>query len=116
MATKSGWTVGYASKAVRKEMEKQHESIQADFLSVKQTIENQGLDEVSHKLKEKIREGLWEMRLTGDGVIARSLYLKRMGRRVIIVHVFTKKKQHIEQRHIKLALKRAKEFDHAQTR
>ena len=116
MATKSGWTVGFASKAVEREMLDQPESIRADFMQIRQTIEEDGLHKLSSQHKKKIQGDIWEMRLSGDGVIARNLYLKWMGRRVIIVHVFTKKKQHIGQRHIKLALKRAREYEHAQTR
>ncbi|MCG8625829.1 MAG: type II toxin-antitoxin system RelE/ParE family toxin [Proteobacteria bacterium] len=116
MATKSGWTVGFASKAALREMLDQPESIQADFMQIRQTIEEDGLHKLSSHHKKKIQGDIWEMRLTGEGVIARSLYLKWMGRSAIIVHVFTKKKQHIEQRHIKLALKRAKEFENAQKR
>ena len=113
MATKSGWTVGFASKAVRKEMLGQHESIRADFFRIRRTIENEGFDAIPNKHKERIRSDLWEMRLTGKGVIARALYLKKMGRRVIIVCMFKKDTPKIERRYIQLALKRAKEFDNA---
>ncbi|MCG8623265.1 MAG: type II toxin-antitoxin system RelE/ParE family toxin [Proteobacteria bacterium] len=116
MATKSGWTVEYVSKAVEKEMLIQHKSIKVDFLRIKHTIETEGLDAVSHKLKEKIGKNLWEMRLTGEKVIARALYLRKIGSRVIIVCVFKKDTPKIEHRYIQLALKRAKEFENAQTR
>lgn len=116
MATKSGWTVGYASKAVRKEMRQQPEAIQADFSQVRQMIEDKGLHRVSSRYKKLVRGKIWEMRLTGRDVIARALYLKRMGTRVIIVRVFTKKTPHIPIHEIELALKRAKEFENAEQR
>ena len=116
MATKSGWVVEFVNKATYRELVKQPESIQADFFRIKRTIETEGLDDVPDKRKEKIRGELWELRLTGKKFIARALYLKKMGNRVIIVCVFKKDTPKIEYRYIQLALKRAKEYDHAQTR
>ena len=113
MATKSGWVVEIPLKATQKEIRGLPKSLQAKFARVKRAIENEGLDDISHKYKEKVREGLWEMRLSGKGVIARSLYLKPMGRRVIIVHVFIKKKPKIDPHHINIALQRAKEIENA---
>ena len=113
MATKSGWTVGYISKAALREMLAQPDSIRANFARIRRTIENEGLDEVPHKRKDKIKGKLWEMRLTGKGVIARVLYLQKIGRRVIIVCVFKKDTPKIERRYIQLALQRAKEFENA---
>ena len=112
----SGWTVGFASKAAYKELMGQPKSIRADFFRIRRTIETKGLDEVPHKLKERIRGELWEMRLTGEKFISRALYLKKMGNRVIIVCVFKKDTPKIEYRYIQLAQKRAKEFENAQTR
>ncbi|MCG8623269.1 MAG: type II toxin-antitoxin system RelE/ParE family toxin [Proteobacteria bacterium] len=111
MAYSSGWTVRYASKAVRREMRQQPESIRTKFDHIFGVIERKGLDEIPNKYKEKIREGLWEMRVSGRDAIARSLYLKRDGMRVIIVCVFKKDTPKIEHRYIQLALQRAKEYD-----
>ena len=116
MATKSGWIVGYASKAVRREMRQQPKPIRTKFERIFGVIEREGLDEIPRKYKEKIRDDLWEMRVSGPDTIARSLYLKRDGTRVIIVRVFEKKTRKIERHHIDIALQRAKEYDHAQQR
>jgi phage-related protein len=53
---------------------------------------------------------LWELRLTGRDGIARALYVTAIGRRVIVVRAFVKKKQKTPRAEIELALRRAKEI------
>ena len=112
MATKSGWTVEVMSGAAQKEMQAQPESIQADFFRVSQMIEDVGPYKIPRHYRKKIEDDIWEIRLKGRDTIARALYLKWVGMRVIVVHVFTKKKQHIDRRHIELARKRARELEY----
>jgi phage-related protein len=50
------------------------------------------------------------LRLTGRDGIARALYVTAMGRRVIVVRAFVKKKQKTPRAEIELALHRAKEI------
>ena len=56
-----------------------------------------------------LAERLWEMRLSGRGGIARSLYVTAIGRRVVILRTFVKKTQKTPRREIELALRRAGE-------
>ena len=113
MATKSGWVVEIPLKATQKEMRGLHESLQVNFLGIKQLIEDEGLLKVPSRHIERVENDIWEMRLRGRKVIARALYLQKIGNRVIILHVFIKKKPKIDRHHIELALKRAKEIDNA---
>ena len=53
---------------------------------------------------------IWEMRLKGKDGISRALYVKAVGKRVVVVRVFIKKTQRTPSREIDLALKRAKEI------
>ena len=116
MATKSGWTVGYANKAALREMLGMPKLIRANFTQIRRVIETEGLHKLPYNDKKYLGNDLWELRLTGKKVISRALYLKWEGSRVIILRVFIKKKQHTERHHIKIALQRAKEFENAQRR
>ena len=49
------------------------------------------------------------MRLKGKSGIARAVYVTRVGRRIVVVHVFTKKTQKTPRREIAIALKQARE-------
>jgi phage-related protein len=49
------------------------------------------------------------MRLKGRSGIARAVYVTAIGKRVVVVHVFTKKTQKTPRHEIATALKRAKE-------
>ena len=103
------WTVRFISKTARREMEDQPESIQARFLQVTFMIESEGLDKLPWHYKKLLRDGIWEMRLRGRDTFVRALYLKAVGRRVMILHVFAKKSRKTPRGKIELALKRAKE-------
>ncbi len=50
----------------------------------------------------------WEMRMRGKDGIARAAYVTATGRRVVVVHVFSKKTQKTPRREIETALRRAK--------
>ena len=113
MATKSGWTVGFFSDAVREEMEAQHESVRMRFDSVRERIEDEGMLNLPFKYREKVADDIWEMRLRGDKMSVRTLYLQWDGKRVIILVVFAKKSPKIRRHYIRLAQQRAKEVRNA---
>ena len=52
---------------------------------------------------------LWEMRMKGRDTIARAIYVTAVGKRIVVLRVFTKKTQKTPRREIEIALKRAKE-------
>ena len=116
MATKSGWTVGYASKAVRREVRKLPKPLRANLYTIRKGIEDRGIGGIpQHYIKNlKNEDDLWELRLQARGTIARAIYLQWVGKRVIIVCVFEKKSQHIPKHILQLARQRAKEFKNAQ--
>ena len=104
------WTIGFHG-AGKRELRKQPKSIQASFFRIDKMIVDKGLKTISSKYVKPVRGKIWEMRLRGDDTIARALYFTMKGKRVIVLHVFTKKTQQIPNRHIEIALKRAKEVD-----
>ena len=111
MPTKSGWVIEYATEAVRKEVRKLPESVREDFDAVCWVIENDGPLEVSsHHIKQLKGPGkLLELRLQGDKMISRAIYVTRMEKRFVILVVFIKKSQGIPKHILKLARKRARE-------
>ncbi len=58
-----------------------------------------------------LRDKLWEMRMSGRDGIARAIYLTAKGRRVVIVHAFTKKTQKTPAQAIWIAQERSKELN-----
>jgi len=58
---------------------------------------------------KSLGHGLFELRPRGKSGIGRAFYCFRFGRRVVIVHAFTKKTQKTPDRELALARRRAKE-------
>jgi phage-related protein len=83
--------------------------IQARLERIKFLVETFGLEQLPTKYASHITGSLWEFRLKGKDGIARALYVTRVGKRIIIVRVFTKKTQKTPRREIDTALTRAKE-------
>ncbi len=54
---------------------------------------------------------LWEMRMQGKDGIARAIYFTASGRRVMVLHVFTKKTQKTPQAALMLAYRRKEELE-----
>ncbi len=53
--------------------------------------------------------GLFELRVKGKEGIARVFYCTKVGKRIIMLHMFVKKSQKIPKKELKLALKRMQE-------
>ena len=113
MAYSSGWRVIFL-RVARKEMFKQPDPIQAKFEQLLDVIKRQGFGDIPSRRFKKLTDDIWELRVWGRDTTARTLYLKRDGMRVIIVRVFTKKDEKTPLSEIRLAQKRAKEYDHAE--
>ena len=113
MAYSSGWTI-ITLRVADKEMRKQPVAIRAEFTRLFAVIREDGFAEIPSKKIKKLRKEVWELRVWGRDTTTRALYLKRVGRRVIIARVFTKKKPKTDDYEIELALKRVKEYDRAQ--
>lgn len=72
-------------------------------------IETYGLERVHEPHIKHLEGRLWEMRLTGRDGIARAIYLTAVGKRVVVVRVFTKKSQKTPHHELEIARARAKE-------
>ena len=58
---------------------------------------------------QTIEGGLFELRVKGKEGIARIFYCTRVGKRIVMLHVFIKKTQKIPKKELKLAIQRMKE-------
>ena len=91
-------------------MSAQPRDIRAGFERISHMIVEHGLERMREPYVKHLEGPVWEMRMQGKDGIARAAYVTALGRRVIVVHVFTKKMQKTPRREINLALKRAKEI------
>jgi phage-related protein len=105
------WSVEFLNQDVLDEMEKQPQEVRAKFEHIVRLIEANGLEQVHEPYIKHLEDKLWEMRMKGKSTIARALYMTVIGKRIVIVRVFTKKTQKTPRREIELALKRAHELE-----
>jgi len=103
------WSVHLLDASVRAELESLPKDVIASFLLIARLIESEGLENVREPYVKHLEAPLWEMRMKGRDGIARAFYVTAVGRRVVVVRVFTKKTQKTPRREIELALRRAKE-------
>lgn len=84
------WTVETLS-AVDAEIAALPLALRARLLRLLQTVENVGLKALRAPHVRHVDGKLWELRVRAVGGIARGIYVTATGRRVVVLHVFTKK-------------------------
>ena len=105
------WSVEFLDEDVFAEMQAQPRDVRAKFEHVVRLVQANGLERVREPYIKHLEGKLWEMRLKGRDTIARAIYVTAVGKRIVIVRIFTKKTQKTPRREIKIALDRAKEID-----
>ena len=100
------WVVGFADEDVKIAMDALPVDIRANFQRIVELIQSHGLERVREPYLKHLQGPLWEMRLKGKSGIARALYITATGKRIVVVHVFTKKTQKTPRHEIELALQR----------
>ena len=103
------WSVEYLDKDVFAEMEAQPRDIRAKFEHIVRLVQANGLERIHEPYIKHLEGKLWEMRMKGRDTIARAIYVTTVGKRIVVVRVFTKKTQKTPRREIETALERAKE-------
>ena len=103
------WTVETLNAVVDAEVEGLPADMRARFAYISDLIEEFGLERVREPHVRHLRGPLWEMRMKGRDGVSRALYVTAVGRRVVVVRVFSKKTRKTPTREIELALKRASE-------
>lgn len=104
------WTLEFVSEVALAEVEDLPDDIRKKFVQLKVRIETQGLDRLREPDAKQVEDKLWELRMSGRDRIARSLYVARSGRRVVILRTFIKKTQKLPRREIETALRRLAEM------
>ena len=104
------WTVETLNETVDNELRALPAEVRAHFVRICELVAAVGLDRMGAPHVKHLTGGLWEMRMTGRGSIARALYVTAREKRVIVVRAFVKKTQRTPNREIALALQRAREL------
>ncbi len=104
------WSIEFLDENVFDEMRNQPNDIKAKFERVVKLVQANGLEQIHEPYIKHLEGKLWEMRMKGRDTIARAIYVTAVEKRIVVVRVFTKKKQKTPRREIKIALERAKEM------
>jgi phage-related protein len=105
------WTVEFLDDEVEAALDALPLDMQASFLRIVEIIQAHGLERVREPYLKHLQSALWEMRMKGRSGIARAIYVTAIGKRVVVVHVFTKKTEKTPRHEIEIALKRSKEVE-----
>jgi phage-related protein len=89
-----------------KELKALAPDLQARFLRIAELLESFGPQHVGLPHIRPLEGKLWEMRMTGRDGIARAVYAAMHGRRLIVLHVFSKKTQNTPRRALATAHQR----------
>ncbi len=103
------WAVEFLDETVKGMLDAMPADIRAAFQRIVEMIQTHGLERMREPYVKHLEGPVWEMRMRGRDGIARAAYVTATGRRVVIVHVFSKKTQKTPRREIEMALRRAKE-------
>jgi phage-related protein len=103
------WSIVFLNEAVQAELDALPRDFRASFERITSLIQAFGIERVHEPYIKHLEDRLWEMRLRGKDGIARAIYVTAIGRRVVVLRVFTKKTQKTPRREIELARQRAKE-------
>ena len=103
------WSVEFVNEQVKATLDAMPLDIRASFQRIVELIQSHGLERVREPYVKHLEGPLWEMRIRGRGGIARAVYVTAIGKRIVVVHVFTKKTQKTPRREIAIALARATE-------
>jgi phage-related protein len=103
------WRVEFLDAEVQATLDAQPADIRARFRRIVELIRSHGPEQVREPTMRHLERPVWEMRMKGKDGIARAAYVTASGRRIVVVHVFSKKTQKASRREIETALRRAKE-------
>ena len=103
------WSVEFLNDTVEAEFSRLPCDVQANLLRIAELIRDYGLEKTGMPYVRHLQGKLWEMRGKGRSGIARAISVTVVGKRVVIVRCFIKKKQQTPKSEIALALERAKE-------
>lgn len=106
------WTITYYSEALQEEILGLPAGFLGRYLRYTDRMEIYGPD-LGMPHTRSMGDGLFELRLKGLEGIARVFYCTLIGKRIMILHQFTKKTQKIPPRELAIARRRMKEVKDA---
>ena len=102
------WSIDYYNERVRLEIEALPVGIRAAYARLTGLLMEFGVAlRMPHS--RAMGDGLFELRPRGQEGIARVMYCTRVGRRVVILHVFIKKSQKTPKKDLDIARRRQRE-------
>ncbi|MXW49565.1 MAG: type II toxin-antitoxin system RelE/ParE family toxin [Gammaproteobacteria bacterium] len=102
------WTVETVS-AVDAEMAALPVALRTRLVRLLETVEKFGLEALRAPHVKHLEGKLWELRVRGEGGIARGIYVTAVGRRVVVLHVFAKKSRRTPRRALAIAQERMRQ-------
>ncbi len=108
------WTITYYSESVQADILALPPGLLARYLRYADRMEIYGPD-LGMPHTRAMGEGLFELRLKATEGIARVLYCTMIGKRIMILHQFTKKTKKTPLKELALARRRMKEVKDADT-
>jgi len=106
------WTITYYSESVQSEILAMPAGFLARFLKYTDRMELYGPD-LGMPHTRSMGEGLFELRLKAAEGIARVFYCTMIGKRIVMLHQFTKKTEKTPPRELATARRRLKEVKNA---
>ena len=102
------WTVDILDDTVAAELNAWPRELRTALTRIFDRIGSVGLERLGEPHVRHIEGKLWEMRVSGNRLEGRALYVTAVGRRVVVVLAFVKKTRKTPDRYIQLALERAR--------
>ena len=102
------WNIEYYSPELEQEVLGIHEGLLARYLHLTELMIEFGSN-LGMPHTKAIDNGLFELRLKSKEGIARVFYCTKVGKRIVMLHVFIKKNQKTPKKELKLAIQRMKE-------
>ncbi len=106
------WTITYYSESVQNEILTMPAGFLARFLKYTDRMELYGPD-LGMPHTRSMSEGLFELRLKAAEGIARVFYCTMIGKRIVMLHQFTKKTEKTPPKELAIARRRLKEVKDA---
>jgi len=105
------WCIEYYSPKLEEDVLKLPSGLLARYLHLTDLMLEFGSN-LGMPHTKSVASGLFELRVEGKEGIARVFYCTKIGKRIVILHVFIKKTQKIPKKELKLAMQRLKEVGH----
>ncbi len=102
------WSIEYCSPKLEKEILKLPDGLLARYIHLTDLMLEFGSN-LGMPHTKAIDGDLFELRVKGKEGIARVFYCTRIGKRIVMLHVFVKKTQKTPKKELKLAIRRMKE-------